>query len=333
MEPSLLDSRQLRAFAVLAREGSFTQAGRALHLTQSAISHAIRALEQDLGCQLFHRQGKRVLLTHHGRELLRHADSIQNQMAQARSSLGALDQNPRGHLRIGCTPAASQFILPTVLREFKDSFPLFGISVMPGETPETMDRLESGQVDLALCLRPRDVSRLTCHTLFDDELMFVISPLHAWRRQPPRPRDLGTETYIISSRNSSTFQLINEYFLRLGARPRSFIELGSSEAIKELVKLGLGVALIAPWTARSEIKSGELVALPLLRGGIKRQWMVAHLKNRSVTLAEQTFLSLCEAVGQSFNHPPVEKAAPAPAADPAPESRPETTRRRPRRAR
>src|SRR6185436_3095494 len=141
MDQSLLDSRQLRAFNVLAREGSFTQAGRALNLTQSAISHAIRALENELGCQLFLRQGRRVFLTHHGRELLRHSDSIQTQMTQARASLGALDRNPRGHLRIGCTPAASQFILPTVLREFRDSFPLYSITIVPGETPEIQDRL------------------------------------------------------------------------------------------------------------------------------------------------------------------------------------------------
>lgn len=297
MDQPLLDSRQLRAFTVLAREGSFTQAGRALHLTQSAISHAIRALEDDLGCQLFHRHGKRVLLTHHGRELLRHAEAIQLQMAQARASLGALDKNPRGHLRIGCTPAASQFILPTVLREFKDSFPLYSISVVPGETPETVERLEAGTLDLGVCLKPRDASRLDCHALFEDELVFLTSPMHPWRKEPPKPKDFTSETYIISSKNSSTFQFIVEYFLKLGVRPKSFIELGNTEAIKELAKLGLGVAMVAPWTARAEIKSRELCALPLPRAKVKRQWVVAHLKDKPVSLAERTFMVLCEEVG------------------------------------
>src|SRR5207249_1634306 len=100
--------------------------------------------------------------THHGRELLRHADAIQTQMSQARAALGALDRNPRGQLRIGCTPAASQFILPSVLREFRDSFPLYNITVVPGETPDTQERLENGMLDVAICLKPRDVSRLNC---------------------------------------------------------------------------------------------------------------------------------------------------------------------------
>jgi DNA-binding transcriptional LysR family regulator len=300
MDSPLLDSRQLRAFTVLAREGSFTQAGRSLHLTQSAISHAIRALEEDLGCMLFHRQGKRVLLTHHGRELLRHAEEIQRQMALARASLGALDQNPRGQIRIGSTPAASQFILPTVLREFKDSFPLYSISVVPGETPDTLQRLEEGVLDLAVCLRPRDVARVDCRPLFEDELIFLASPLHPWAEQHPKTKDLAGETYIISSRNSSTFEMIGEYFLKLGVRPKSFIELGNTEAIKELVKLGLGVAMVAAWTAPAEIKSGELVSLPLVRSRIKRQWVVAHMKQKPVSLAEQTFMTLCEQVGEQL---------------------------------
>lgn len=301
MEQTLLDSRQLRAFLLLAQEGSFTQTGRALHLTQSAISHAIRVLEEDLGCQLFHRQGKRALLTHHGRELLRHAEIIQRQMILARASLGVLDQNPRGHLRIGCTPAGSQFILPTVLREFKDSFPQYGITVIPGETPETLEKLERGDLDLIVCLKPRDSSRLDCHALFEDELVFLTSPLHPWLKHPPKPKDMSLETYIISSRNSFTFGLINEYFLKQGVRPKSFMELGNTEAIKELVKLGLGVAIIAPWTAQVEIKSRELAVLPLMRGRIKRQWVVAHLKQKPVTLAEKTFMGLCKEVGIALN--------------------------------
>lgn len=299
MDP-LLDSRQLRAFTVLASEGSFTRAGRFLHLTQSAISHAIRSLEEELGCQLFLRQGRRVFLTHHGRELLRHADSIQIQMSQARAALGALDRNPRGHLRIGCTPAASQFILPTVLREFRDSFPLYNITVVPGETPDTQERLEKGTLDVAICLKPRDVSRLDCQPLFEDEMVFLVSPLHPWRKSPPRTGELAVETYIVSSRNSYTFALVNDYFLKLGVRPRSFMELGSTEAVKELVKLGLGVALVAPWIVGRELRTRELIALPLVKGRVRRQWVVAQLKNKPVSLAEQTFMGLCRSAGNAF---------------------------------
>ena len=296
MEP-LLDSRQLRAFSVLAREGSFTKAGDALHLTQSAISHAIRALETDLGCQLFHRQGRRVFLTHHGRELLTHAEAIQSRMAQARSSLGALDQSPRGQLRIGATTATAQFILPTVLREFKESFPLYSIAVAPGQSPETITALENDRLDLGLCIKPNDSTLLRCHPIFSDELQFLVSPYHPWAQANPKPRELTGQTYIVASRRSYTFDMIGDYFRRLGQRPGSFIELGSTEAIKELAKLGLGVAIAGNWTARSEIASGQLVSIPLPKSKLRRDWVVAHLKSRPLNLAERTFLGLCTEVG------------------------------------
>jgi DNA-binding transcriptional LysR family regulator len=293
-----LDTRQLRAFISLARSGSFTQAGRELHLTQSAISHGIKALETDLGCQLFHRQGKTVHLTHHGRELLPHAETILQAMSQARASLGALDKTPRGRLTIGCTPAASQFILPTVFREFKESFPQYEIRVLPGETPQTVERVLNNEVDLSVALRPPDVSRLECHSIFEDELEFLVSPLHPWADKAPRAKDAATETFIVSSRGSLNFAMIQEFFLKQGVRLNHFIELGSSEAVKELAKLGLGVAIAARWIARNEIAAGQLVPVPLPKGKLRRRWVVSFLKGRPLNLAERTFIGLCEEVGR-----------------------------------
>lgn len=293
----LIDTRQLRAFLALARLGSFTAAGKDLHLTQSAVSHAIKALETDLGCELFYRQGREVYLSPHGRELVVHAEAIEREMGQARGHLGALDQHPRGEMRIGCTPAAAQFILPTVLREFKDSFPQYNISIMPGESPEILERLEKHKIDVGLCLKPRDPAHLEWQTLFSDQLAFLTDSLHPWLTQPPRTRDLADQTYIVSSRNSATFDLIEDYFLKLGVRPRSLIELGNTEAIKELVKLGLGVAIAAPWVAGAELNAGSLACVPLLRGRIQRQWIVASLKDRPTTLPERTFGGLCLEVG------------------------------------
>ena len=295
---SALDTRQLRAFVSLARSGSFTQAGRELYLTQSAISHAIKALETDLGCQLFHRQGKSVHLTHGGRELLPHAETILQLMGQARAILGTLDHTPRGKLRIACTTAAAQFILPTVLREFKESFELYEIQVVCGETPATIEQLMTGAVDLAVSLRPPDIARLDCHAIFDDELEFLVSPLHPWASKPPKIKDISGETLIVASRNSLNFTLIHEFFLKQGVRLNSFIELGSSEATKELAKLGIGVAVAARWIARQEIDAGQLVPVALPKGKLKRRWVVSALKGRTLNLPERTFVGLCEEVGR-----------------------------------
>src|SRR3954454_23738781 len=108
-----LDSRQLRAFAALARTGSFTEAARELHLTQSAVSHAIRALEEDVGCRLLDRIGKKATLTQSGEQLLQHAEKILAEMALARDDLKNLSRWGGGRLRIGATETACQYLLPT----------------------------------------------------------------------------------------------------------------------------------------------------------------------------------------------------------------------------
>src|SRR5204863_3766954 len=118
-----LDSRQVRAFSVLARTGSFTQAARELHLTQSGVSHSMKALERDIGCRLLDRLGKKVVLTQAGEQLLHHATKILQEMENARESLAHLGKWGRGRLRLGASTTACQHLIPPVLREFKQSFP------------------------------------------------------------------------------------------------------------------------------------------------------------------------------------------------------------------
>jgi len=147
-------------------------------------------------------------------------------------------------------------------------------------------------------LRPLDVSRLNCHAIFDDELEFLVSPLHHWAHERPKLKDAMNETFIVASRNSLNFSMVQEYFLKNGVRLNSFIELGSSEATVELAKLGIGVAIAARWIARAEIEAGQLIALPLPKSKLKRRWIVSTLKSRPLNLPERTFIGLCEEVGR-----------------------------------
>src|SRR6266513_2046834 len=137
----LLDIRQIRAFCVLARTGSFTQTARELHLTQSGVSHSMKALEQQAGCRLLDRLGKKVVLTQAGEQLLHHANKILQEMENARESLTHLGKWGRGRLRLGASTTACQHLLPAVLREFKESFPDHAITIEPGDTPELVSAL------------------------------------------------------------------------------------------------------------------------------------------------------------------------------------------------
>ena len=288
-----LDSRQLRAFRVLARAGSFTQTARELHLTQSGISHSMKALETEIGCRLLDRLGKKVVLTQAGEQLLKHADKIMGEMQAARESLTQLGKWGKGRLRLGASTTACQHIIPAVLREFKESFPDHVITIEPGDTPELVPALLQHRIDLALSLTSSE-PQLEFQSLFSDELHFIVAALHPWARAGRVDRsEIPRQNYILYNKRSITFRLIEDYFRREQMVLNTVIEVGSMEATKELVKLGIGISILAPWIARKEIEEGSLVALPLGRKKLQRRWGILHWRGKRLTLAEETFIGLC----------------------------------------
>lgn len=305
----LIDTRQLRTFLAVARTGSFTSAAKRLHLTQSAVSHAIRVLEESLECRLIHRNAKQVLFTRHGRELLKHAEGIEHRMKQARGALRSLDGSPRGTLRIGCTTAASQFILPDVLREFKESFPQFEIKVLPGESPAVLQRILADEVDMGLIIEPADTTEIDTHFIFEDEVILVVAPGHPWAGEASQRGTMEAQTFIISTRQSYTWQLVAETMARSSRLPQTLVELGSNEATKELAMTGYGIGVCAGWTVARELISGQLLPVAVPGGRVHRKWVSAILKGRSMSLAERTFLGLCREAGRLRTPSPALPAA------------------------
>jgi DNA-binding transcriptional LysR family regulator len=300
-----LDSRQLRAFYVLARTGSFTQAARELHVTQSGVSHAMKALERDVGCRLFDKVGKKFALTQAGEHLLHYASRILQEMVAAREALDQLGKWGRGRLRLGASTTACQHILPAVLREFKESFPEHRITIEPGDTPALVSLLLQQRVDLGLGLEMDREPQLEFHPLFMDELQFIVGAQHPWARAGRVERlEIPRQNYILYNKASITFQLIESYFRHDDMSLKTVIELGSMEAIKELVKLGVGVSVVSPWIARKELEEQSMVALPLGRKRLRRRWGILHRRGKRLSLAEETFVGLCKAACASLDVPP-----------------------------
>ncbi len=292
-----LDSRQLRAFATLARAGSFTQAAKELFLTQSAVSHSMKALEEDAGCRLLDRMGKSVVLTQAGEQLLHHADKILAEMAAARAALEHLGKWGHTRLRLGASTTVCQHILPPVLRELKDKHPQCHITIEPDDAAEAVASLREGKVDLAFVLEPPAEERFEFHPIFTDELEFMVEPVHPWAVSGHVVRaEIPRQNYIIYSKASCTFRLVEAYFREEDMVLNTVIELGNMEAIKELVKIGLGLGILARWVAQKELAEKSLVALPLGRRKLRRTWGVLQWRGRRLNLAEETFVTLCRTV-------------------------------------
>lgn len=297
------DVHHLRVFVSVAENLSFTRAAERLFLTQSAVSHQIARLEQEIGADLFVRLGKTISLTPAGRALLPHARKIFASLNETGAIVRQATRADIGHLRIGASPAACQYIIPEALREFRESFPNYTLSIVPGDSPMVIEQLLNETIDIGLVIKPDRQKKLRFHELFTDQLGFVVSPLHPWVRAGKADRrGLRDQRMVLYSRNSATFRIVEQYLIRMGAPLRDWIELGETGAIKELVKLGLGISIMADWVVRPEVAEKSLVFLPLPTGHLRRRWSVATLAGRDLSIAEQTFTGLCQSAGRQLGH-------------------------------
>tara|TARA_B100000676_G_scaffold305520_1_gene359893 strand:+ start:91 stop:1056 length:966 start_codon:yes stop_codon:yes gene_type:complete len=296
-----LDSRQLRAFVTVAETGSFTVAARQLTLSQSAVSHSLRTLEEDVGCRLLDRMSKKVILTPTGEHLFHHAKKILREMHQARNELTHLTEWGGSRLRVGASTTACQHILPDVLRRFQKDFPKCHVAIKPGDTPDLINLIRAHEIDLAIALEPRHHVQLEYQALFEDELRFVLAPGHRWVGHGHSTRtEIPTQSYIFYSKTSYTYQMVVNYFATEDMVLNNVMELGSMEAIKEMLKLGMGVGVLAPWIVRREIQDGELVSLPLGRRKLKRRWGLLHRRSKPLSHPEQAFIDLCRNATEDF---------------------------------
>ncbi len=300
----IIDTRQLRAFQLLAQTGSFTAAGKAMFVTQSAVSHSLKALETSLGCSLIDRSGKRVALTAEGEALLVRANRILDEMAKAGEELRTMGRWGYGRLRIGATSTLCQYLLPAVLREFRESFPHCEVAIRTADTHELIGHLHGGDIDLAIAMRPEpDEPGIASRPLFIDHLVFAVSPLHPWAAGGGAPEETYAEQrYAIYSRRSPTYRLFERHMVKGGVTSPQVIELGNMEAIKELAKIDVGVGVVPPWMIRDAVAEGSLVMVEPKPSPLTRQWELLTRGRGSDegSIMLETFAGICQTVSREL---------------------------------
>jgi LysR family transcriptional regulator, low CO2-responsive transcriptional regulator len=290
----LPETRHLVAFTTVLEAGGFTRAAEVLNLTQSALSHQIKTLEELLGVQVFARVGKRTILTQAGEILLKHATVVLRELAEARQSLLELRDPGWGRLRISAAGYSCYLLLPRILQEFKGAYPHVELSVAADYTGEAVQHLIEGLLDVAILVAPPPVRGLTFEPLAEDELFVIVPVGHAWaKRRRVRWRELATQVLITYNKSSLTHQLLLDRLAKEEAGVPETMEVREAEAVTEMVKVGLGIAVLPPWVVRADLQARRLVALPLGRTGLKRSWAIAYVQGRQLPSYGQTFIRIC----------------------------------------
>lgn len=298
---SLFDSKQLMIFRLLARNRSFTQTAVNTNVSQSAVSHTIQALEQQVGCRLLDRSSRRVSLTPAGEQFLHHVERILDEMKTADLGLQRLRNWGQAQIRIAAPASICELLLPLCLNEVRHRYPNSSIAVESVDRSGAIDAVLEGRVDLAVVAGPEPDERFEYHALFSDELVFVMPPSHPWARGiPTEPADLAAEPIIAFPRRTYTWNLILHHFRPDRVEPSLLVECNSITAIRSMVRLGMGVAIVARWVVAEDVLRGALVSRQLGRRPLFRRWGTLSLRTKRLALPQ---VMLIEAVRRSaFTH-------------------------------
>jgi LysR family transcriptional regulator for metE and metH len=296
-----LEVRHLELVAAVADVGSLTRAGDRLHLTQSALSHQLRDIEDRLGAPLFHRHGKRLVLTPAGEHLLQSARDVLDRLRQTEDTIRHLGTERRGVLRITTECTTCYHWLPRLLMTYREHFPSVEVRIEVEATDRPIDRILDGTVDLALMSTVVRDRRLAVRPVFTDQVVVIASPQHrlAGRRRVTL-KDLHNETFLIyPPKEESLF--LQQVLMPAGAVPARVEEVKLTEAIIELVKANFGVSALARWAVQPFLDTGSIVALPIPARGLARRWSAVMVKHLAAAEHVTGFIDLLSSRGPGTN--------------------------------
>ena len=239
-----LNLTHLHTFAQVIQHGSFSGAAERQGLTQPAVSLQIRQLETRLNLKLIERVGKRLKPTSAGSTLLEHIGRIDAVVQDALLDLSSHAQGIAGKIAIGTGATACIHLLPPVLQTLRRRFPALDVRVSTGNTDGILRAVEENRLDLALVTLPAAGRSLSVSPLLEEPFVVIFSAEQVDVPHQLTPQSLANLPLVVFEAGSSTRLLIDEWYLQAGLRVKPVMELGSIEAIKEMVAAGLGYSIV-----------------------------------------------------------------------------------------
>lgn len=260
-----MELRLLRTFTAVAELRHFARAADRCNLSQPAVSHQIRLLEEEVGAPLLNRAGRRVSLTVAGELLLEDARRILAAVDRARERVRGLSQGALGRVRIGATDTAGLYVLPPVLERFRRGHPQFGLHFTIAPEAELFARVADNDLDMAVVAGRAVPGELQARRL-DRDTLELIAPAGSSvsTRRRVSASDLRGEAWVLREAGSDTRRQLDAWFRRHRLAPSRTITLHGPDAVRRGVLAGLGVALVSRAVVAGDIRAGTLAALPLV---------------------------------------------------------------------
>ena len=288
-----MDLLKIQAFLYASESLSFSEAAKQMHLSQSTISHHIKALENEFGVALFDRTGQGIHLTEAGRLLLPWARKLLRDSFEIQEMMNSIQDKIVGHLRIACSTTSGKYILPQLAARFRNRYPWVKVTILSCTSAHVVPRLLEDEANLGVISRESFEDGLEAQEFFTDDVVLIIPNDHPWTlRDLIEPSDLLDAPMILRETTSGTRQVLltelGKYDIHLDDL-NTFLEVGNAEAIIETVKAGFGVSFVSRLAAACAIQQRQIALVPVNGFELKRKVYMIRRTFETPNRAQEVF--------------------------------------------
>ena len=287
-----MELRQLEYFIAIAETSAFSRAAVRLSVGQPILSRQIKALEQELGTELYHRTGRGIVLSEAGKILEQHARGVLETTAGARRAIVALGSAPAGRVVIGMPPSVGAVLTASLVRQFRAEFPKVSLGVMEGFSGHVLESLTTGRIDVAVMYNAPRTSALVTEPLLTDEL-FLLGPVG----DPAGAGDgtvsasqLARIPLILPSRPHGLRLLVDDLLSGIGVVPNVQVEIDAMPSTLSLVESGIGYTILSYSSVHHLIEAGRIRKWSIVEPAMTRSLVVATSTQRPVTKAARALV-------------------------------------------
>jgi len=285
-----LTLQQLKLFESVARNNSFTRAAEEMHLTQPAVSIQVKRLEEQVGLALFEQIGKRIFLTNAGTELFNASGDILDRIKELEDTVADLQGEVKGPLQLSVV-TTSKYFMPHILGAFLQVHADVEPRLKFTNRANVMQRLYDNLDDFVVMGQVPKDQQLEAHPFLENILVVAAYPDHPLTgKKNIQLEQLIKERFLVREAGSGTRMVVERMLEKHNLAIDPYMELGSSEAIKQGVMAGLGLAVLSLHSLMLELDAQQLKVLDVEGFPIKRRWYAVHPKGKKLSLVARTFL-------------------------------------------
>jgi len=292
MVKSCMDIHQLRVFTSVFKNRSFSKASEALHLTQPTISNHIKALEDEFACKLFDRMGRTIIPTKEAEVLYGKSTEIIEKADALKEALGQLKKETTGKLVIGASTIPGVYLMPRIMTEFQKKYPAISFQILIADSGGIIDSISKHELLLGIVGAKLGNDQIDYTPFVEDELIVVSAPLKT-EKSSMTLRELVDLPMVFREEGSGTRREVEKFLESEGI---SFDHMkiagifGSTDAVKQAVKAGLGVSILSKFSVADELEHKLLEEIKLTDIHMKRNFYIVTHKKRTLPRLYDLFL-------------------------------------------